>query len=79
MKLVTDNVKTLEPKDKEIRKDIIDQMLQKLQEVTEEGTVVMSVYKEGEIYSYSTADACATHAFYTIMANIMLDDIVAEL
>jgi len=79
MKLVTDNVKAFEPKDKEFRKEIMDQMMQKLQEVTEEGTVILSVHRDGEIYSYSTVDPCATHAFYTIMANVMLDDVISDL
>jgi len=79
MKLVTDNVKTLEPKDKEIRKDILDQMLQELQKVTDDTVIMMCIQRQGELLSYSTADACTTHAMYTIFCNVILDDIVAEL
>jgi hypothetical protein len=79
MELVTDNVKTLESKDKEIRKDLLEQMLQELQQVTDDTTIAMCVHREGELLSYSTVDAANTHALYTIFCNVMLDDIFAEL
>ena len=79
MELVTDNVKTLESKDKEIRKDLLEQMLKELQSVTDDTVIAMCVHREGELLSYSTVDAANTHALYTVFCNVMIDDIFAEM
>lgn len=79
MKLVSENVEALTPKDKEIRQEIVDNILEAVNELQDDEHLITCIQKDGQLFAYSTLDVVNTHALYCVLTNVMLEDVINDL